>query len=56
MIEYGTFPPGVVFGLALLGRDFLFFLACLETFISEVHLDGSTIKRSVARQPYFHRR
>jgi hypothetical protein len=41
IIKYSTFPPGVVFGLALLGRDFLFLLACLETFIGEVHLDGS---------------
>ena len=47
MVKYSTFPPGVVFGLALLGRDFLFFLACLETFIGEVHLDGSTIKHAV---------
>jgi hypothetical protein len=57
MVKYSTFPPGVVFGLALLGRDFLFFLACLEPFIGEVHLDGSTTtKRPVARQRYFHRR
>lgn len=56
MVKDSTFPPGVVFGLALLGRDFLFFLTCLESFIGEVHLDGSMTKRSVARQLYFHRR
>src|SRR5258708_15668757 len=50
-----TFSPGIVHGLALLGRDFLFFLACLKTFIGEVHFDGSTIKHSVAKQLYFHR-
>ena len=42
-----TFPPGIVFGLALFSRDFLVFLARLEPFVGEVHLDGSTIKHSV---------
>lgn len=42
-----TFPPSVILCLALLGRHFLFLLACFEAFVGEVHLDGSTIKRFV---------
>jgi hypothetical protein len=42
-----TFPLGIIFRLAFLGRDFFFLLARLEALVGEVHLDGSVIKRSV---------